>query len=242
MAIYKSDDVKLCVATVASHPERGYHILRESCNRCRIDITTLGSGTPFRNNLDKIRLTDAFLEAAGNEFTHILFCDGYDVVFASSLSSIVDSFLSFPSPIVFSAERGCWPDPKLETLYPTAPTPYRFLNSGLWIGEIAHVRPILKHLLQTSYSQKCDQRMFTKLFLTDAAPIALDYYCRLFQSLYLSESDLEWDPVQSTISICLIQDKPNPFASEGFCSRRFSGGSAPATPSDCQRPSAALPN
>lgn len=42
------------------------------------------------------------------------------------------------------------------------------------------------------------------------------------------------------ISSCLRQDKPNPFASEGFCRRRFSGGLSAELSPDCQRPAAVM--
>ncbi len=42
-------------------------------------------------------------------------------------------------------------------------------------------------------------------------------------------------------SSCLRQDKPNPFASEGFCRRRLSGGLSAELSPDCQRPAAVMP-
>ena len=42
-------------------------------------------------------------------------------------------------------------------------------------------------------------------------------------------------------SSCLRQDKPNPFASEGFCRRRLSGGLSAELPPDCQLPATVMP-
>mmetsp|Transcript_22233 Transcript_22233/g.66742 ORF Transcript_22233/g.66742 Transcript_22233/m.66742 type:complete len:164 (-) Transcript_22233:510-1001(-) len=54
------------------------------------------------------------------------------------------AFERLGKPLVFSGECGCWPQVQRDhgvtcrDAYPPSPTPYRYLNSGSWIGR-AHV-------------------------------------------------------------------------------------------------------
>ena len=151
----------------------------------------LGSGGPYGGNGAKIRLVKQFLETEGTRYSHLLFCDAYDVVLAGGFAKILRRFASFSAPIVFSAEWNCWPDPARARDYPPSPTRYRFLNSGVWLGETVAAREMFRQFdLARIRDQMCDQRFFTDLFLNRAAPIELDYECRIAQSLHAAGADL----------------------------------------------------
>jgi hypothetical protein len=184
-------NIKTCVVTVASLAWRGYWQFLNSCELFKIQPIVLGMGSPYCNNVDKIRYLNGFFEQYVTDYTHILFCDAYDVVFASDLSRITETFLSFKSAIVFSTERRCWPDPN--RVYPECATPYRFLNSGLWMGEIKAAKEMINRILLNGVPLEnlSDQQLYTEMFLSGNAPITLDYKCSLFQSLYGSVDDLE---------------------------------------------------
>ena len=105
----------------------------------------LGWGVKWEGLSQKLQASlDAVRELDPNCI--ITFSDAFDVLWADSLIHMRDKFLATNKPLVFAGECGCWPQvvkdkekglPKgtiCNKLYPQSPTPYRFLNSGAWIG------------------------------------------------------------------------------------------------------------
>ena len=87
----------------------------------------------------------------------ILFTDAYDVFFNKKPEIILTDFLGFENTkILFSGECGCWPHIVEDPLacfnkYPKSPTPYRYLNSGMWMGYAALASDMLGEIIR-SYS------------------------------------------------------------------------------------------
>lgn len=114
------------------------------------------------------------------EFTHFMFTDAYDIVFATGWDEIMEKFFKLDSPIVFGAE--CWPWPKVqqETLYPQVPYRCKFLNAGFWIGERREALKFMAEAtVRASKREQCDQGIFVDLFLSKEHPIKLDNACSL---------------------------------------------------------------
>jgi len=105
----------------------------------------------------------------------ILFTDAYDVFYGRDLDTIVGRYLGYKREIVFSAEKHLWPDKKLR--FPPTHTPYRYLNSGTFIGRVGEIKrmlekPILRH--------EDDQLYLQKEYLTGKFDIALDVESYIF--------------------------------------------------------------
>lgn len=114
------------------------------------------------------------------EYTHFLFCDSYDVVFASGWEEIMDKFERFDSPLVWSAECYPWPAVDQASLYPETPHRCKYLNAGFWMGThdaalamITDIESIAKLRIQ------CDQGIAVDMFLSKRHPIALDTACSI---------------------------------------------------------------
>lgn len=73
--------------------------------------------------------------------------------------------------------------------YPKAPTPYRYLNSGTWIGKAAPSAAML-HAVQVEagkdFANANDQELVANMFIEGRFGIALDYHAQLFQSMHLT--------------------------------------------------------
>lgn len=108
----------------------------------------------------------------------VLFCDGYDVFVANELEEITRRYLEFKCKVLFSAERFCWPDSSLEEYFPETDTPYRYLNSGLFIGRVDELKKILSTEILDSDD---DQLYYQKAFLSNQFDIHLDYESYIFQ-------------------------------------------------------------
>src|SRR4029077_13238055 len=73
-----------------------------------------------------------FVKEHASEYSHFLFVDSYDVVFAAGWDEILEKFRRLDSPIVFGAECYCWPDLSQIPLYPQTPNRCKYLNAGMW--------------------------------------------------------------------------------------------------------------
>lgn len=184
--------MKFAVVTVASRPTEGFQRFIRSCAFFGHWPIVLGMHQKFRGFSDKSQMLKAWLKGGKypSDVTHILFVDSYDVVFGGSLAEIIERYeMDFPASIVFSAERGCWPDDRIRDDYPECKTPYRFLNSGGWISDIQSAIQLLNNI---TFDDPSDQRLLTRLYLKGSHNMVLDTECHIFQCLYQAETDLDY--------------------------------------------------
>lgn len=124
----------------------------------------------------------------------VLFTDAYDVLIVRDKRKILEAFYRLNAPVVFAAEKTCWPDPGKKTLFPASASPWRFLNSGGWIGVVKNVKEVLSIAVDIYKSGKndggTDQRIYTDIYLDNPGKIKLDTNCEIFQTLLRSENDM----------------------------------------------------
>jgi GR25 family glycosyltransferase involved in LPS biosynthesis len=124
----------------------------------------------------------------------VLFVDGYDVLFLDGLENIVNLFLSKETPVLFSAEKSCWPDRSLVDKYPDAPYLYKFLNSGTFIGYAVDLYKITERARKEKLPNIADDQLYyTNEFLYGKYKhlISLDYKCEIFQCLGGAYEDIK---------------------------------------------------
>ena len=115
----------------------------------------------------------------------LFFCDGYDTFVVTELDEIIRRYLDFSHSIVFAAERICWPNEELATqiiktnkgITPYTDTPYKYLNSGLFVGTVKELRSILQDVDDASD----DQLYYQEAYLSGHYDMALDLECYIFQ-------------------------------------------------------------
>jgi len=114
------------------------------------------------------------------EYTHFMFTDSYDIVFAAGWEEIVDKYLKYNSPIVFGTESNCWPKQENASRYPQTMHRSKYLNAGFWMGERAASIPFMEEAARRAEKkEQCDSGIFVDLFLSGQYPIVLDTACRL---------------------------------------------------------------
>ena len=126
----------------------------------------------------------------------LLFTDAFDVMFMNDPEYILQTFLQFEgSPrILFAGECGCWPhvmeDPDAcFNKYPEAPTPYRYLNSGTWIGFAGEAHQMLAEVMRlagSNFVNANDQKLCADMYISGEFGIKLDFHARLFQSVHMT--------------------------------------------------------
>lgn len=198
-------DVKLVVnevisstihaVTYASHRGRDDRFCRavESAVRNDINLVILGWGVPWRGLSQKLEAAHAYTSSLPATDI-ILFTDAFDVLYTSSLQSINESFLSLKSDIIFSAECGCWPHVAEDrdvcfTGYPISPTPYRYLNSGTWIGFADPSAKMLQSVIKEAgkdFGNANDQKLIADFYIANRFGIKLDFSNKLFQSMHMT--------------------------------------------------------
>jgi len=129
------------IVTVATEPEKMW-ALKQSADKYGVQVHNLGKDHPWRDPMDglagmpKIQLVNEYL-ATVPEDAVILFMDGYDTFFADDPREVLNRFFDFDADIVFGAEREHWPlidDEFMRNKWRDTGTPYKYLNSGLYIG------------------------------------------------------------------------------------------------------------
>lgn len=145
---YYDDGIdKFLLITVATEENDHLDRFRKSCEYFGIPYKILGLGQTWvggeaENGVlktfgggQKINLLRDELKGWPKLEDHIImFTDSYDVMLLQNPQKILQKFREFRRPIVFSAEKICWPNPSLIDQYPASVTKYKFLNSGGFIG------------------------------------------------------------------------------------------------------------
>ena len=117
-----------------------------------------------------------------------IFVDGYDVVQRrTDLTNFETKFIESGADIIFSAETYCWPNPWIAYQFPhvppskTGPLPYRFPNSGTFVG---YARAIKRMLEWDMYRLNHDDQGYVHDFYLRCKDIkiALDVEQILFQT------------------------------------------------------------
>ena len=190
---------KLHVTTYATHGGRDDRFCRavESSIRSGIDLVILGWGEKWHGLSQKLEAAHQFAADLPVDDL-LLFTDAYDVLFLDDGANIVKSYQSFVSgthrPIIFSGECGCWPHVMVNRKacfsdYPKAPTPYRYLNSGTWIGPAGQAKDMLNDVMVeagSDFRNANDQKLVADMYIAGKHGIELDFYNKIFQSMHMT--------------------------------------------------------
>ena len=184
--------------TVASDDTPELQRLLNCGTRYGLAIQVLGKGIPWKGGDmkgpgggQKINLLRQALKKLPSQQT-VLFVDGYDTLVTRHSSDILQAWQEIDDNAtpLFAAEVFCWPDKSLADRYPENDSPYRFLNSGAFIGKAGDLLNIIRDKIA---DHEDDQAYYTQRFLSQEYPIKLDYQCKLFQCLNGSINDVTPD-------------------------------------------------
>jgi hypothetical protein len=196
------------VATRAAAPSGWGHleVLENSARRCGLELTVLGLGKRWTGSAMRLLLLADHLAGVPDDEVY-LFVDAYDVVLLPNAVELGRRFRAMDAPVVFGAERVCWPFPELARSYPPAPllspwkgsprslvrpppplrTPFRYLNAGGYIGYAGAIRSVIGEL--SFKGTESDQGLFTRYYLERGRRLRLDHSATLFQALHAAPAD-----------------------------------------------------
>lgn len=179
--------------TDAEHPGYKYG-LKASCRYHKLDLITLISkDLDWKSHRNKDNSLKNYLqELLPNEI--ILFTDGYDTIFIENENKILERYkqVTNNTKILIAAEINCYPAHYLANYYPSVKSPFKYLNSGGFIGSVEQILKVLNDLEnahlwmnESEYNifQWSNQYLWTLAYLRRNQEIMLDTNCILFQSL-----------------------------------------------------------
>jgi hypothetical protein len=171
------------VITVISDPDNfGYILLQMACKKSNLKFIPLRYDNEiFATNRIKDSLLRNYLYKLNNDEI-IFFSDGYDALLLTNQQEIQEKFAAKNVDLLFSAETYCYPDVKLESNYPETTSPYRFLNSGGFIGKVGLLKELLadnREVSETKFGHS-NQYLWTLRYLQNQKQIALDNQCDIF--------------------------------------------------------------
>lgn len=147
-----------------------------------VKITNLGEGVDWKGTDmtgpgggHKVNLLTKYIRGL-DDHDVILFLDGYDTFFAGDLDTITRRYFGFGNRVLFAAEKDLWPDVTLT--HPLSHTPFRYLNSGLFMGEVGTLKAMLNDGLLDDGD---DQLYYQRAYLSGRYDIELDRECYVFQ-------------------------------------------------------------
>ena len=158
--------------------------LYESARQNNIETINLGKGIVWEGgNMNKsggghkVNLLREYISMLPDHDV-LFFSDAYDIILCTSLDEITGRYLEFKHDIIFSSERFCWPDEELateiistnKTIEPYNDTPYKYLNSGMFIGTVKHIKELLNEIPNDSD----DQLYYQKEYISKRHDIVLD--------------------------------------------------------------------
>jgi hypothetical protein len=193
--------------TYATHGGKDDRFCRavESAVQHKVPLRILGWGEKWRGLTQKFEGALETLKTLPDSCT-VVFTDAYDVLYTSDLESIKREHEAMGAPVLFAGECGCWPQITRDrgkgdvclNEYPTAPTPYRFLNSGQWIMHASNAKEIFQALIDVApeYAAKFnvpvskinDQEMASDFYMQGRHNIQLDHTNRIFQAMHATHA------------------------------------------------------
>jgi hypothetical protein len=147
---------------------------------------------------------------------YILFTDCWDFVFAESPKALMRSYFeNYPDvPLVISAEKNCFPADLKDEYDTLSGKPYRYLNSGMIVGETEAFLEVLEAMdlknVPEDYRKEdgnmChinDQFLYQEIFVKQPVKIELDYDQKLCCTLHatkLEDLDFKFSRIRNKIT------------------------------------------
>jgi len=183
-------------------------MLMESCQRFGLNSHLYGMGEDWPWLYEaKVVALRAEIEKLDSDY--ILVSDGDDAFFLAGEDEILDKFKASRARILISADRqqaegdAKWPQSILRDRYPKSPTPWRYCNSGGYLGKREDILDLLHAMFDVerpdyipiwrSRDWSNDQFRMSIVYL-NGYPLTVDTECRLFQTMgCVEDGEMEWN-------------------------------------------------
>lgn len=175
--------------TVSSHTDvPGLHTLVRSLIKFNWPHEVIQA--PWHGFSTKILATRDYL-LQHPEITHFFFADAYDVVALADMAEAMEKIGD--RDMLWSSEKGCWPDPALAEYYPEIDSPFKYLNSGLFFANRDKCLTMVEDMGLPEYGVD-DQLFYTYKFLSQDWGMELDTAQEVFNShSFIAEGEYTYE-------------------------------------------------
>jgi len=178
-------------------PQEDYYCLdawQKSVNGCNTMVIQHW-GSRYTGLCDKAKFVYRAIKGGSIETEFIIFCDCWDLVFATTPEEIIEKFKEFECDLVISAERNCFPA-DLKNEYDALPytSSFKYLNSGMIVAYTDKLLETLEAMDVESIPDDYfdgeknvhfnDQFEYQKAMLKQPVHIKLDYQQVLSRTLH----------------------------------------------------------
>jgi len=138
-------------------------------------------------------LLDFLKEKVKNKYKYMIFVDATDTNFYKDPSDIINEFLKFNKSIVFNGEKELWPVTEQTHLYSTKniPGPFKFLNSGGYIGYTESIISHLQNIVDKEYPNRIEDQSAWTIEYLYSDDIEIDSEGKIFFSTHKNKEYVE---------------------------------------------------
>lgn len=165
--------MKLKVVTVATHSERYFPILVQSCERFGLELVILGWNSKWTGFTYKFDLVKQFLKQQDPD-TLVVFVDAYDVVFLQPAQVIIDNFIKSNAKIIIAKDWNLMFHYELGARVGFGLCNGTRINSGTYMGKVAHLIQMFDTMCNHNAGCK-DHEQDDQVMITN--------YCKLYPDL-----------------------------------------------------------
>jgi hypothetical protein len=173
--------------------------LVDSAHLHGITIQNLATTTKWNGLQDKLLAIRQFVKTLDSNDI-VCFVDAYDVIVNSDLETIEKVFKVAKCDILFGAEQQLDPPVFSIDSYPQSPTPFRFLNSGVYIGYVHAIQRMVNtdsflHMNDQEYCNRyfLDNRQSENISLDTGTQLALNMFKVSWNMLSISEGNITFE-------------------------------------------------
>ena len=205
-SVMSASEFHVCTVANRMHPNLEKLII--SCKENGIQLEILGMGQPYVGNTTKLRVMKEYCHRLPDDDL-VLFVDAFDVLILADKQEIVSRFLALDVPMLMAMEMNCWPLKSSAPFHPPTSSPFKYINTGGYMGWVKAVRRWLDSFDGTLLSGKSDQGAAHKLFMEKPHLYALDHWCAIFLCLFQVPADAVLiDPVSRRVTCSYTNSSP----------------------------------
>jgi len=190
------------IITVSSHrPTQPYYCYDEffkSVAKYGHEVTVLANDGSYKGLISKPKILKRWIDAGKVQAKKILFTDCWDVLFLDDPAKAVE--MAPQGSVHFNSERNLFPF--VEGEFPDVGTPYRYLNSGFFIGDTELIHELLNKMdldaipddfqkANGEWHHENDQKYYLEAYVKQLVPITLDSKVEICQTLHECQDMLD---------------------------------------------------
>jgi hypothetical protein len=197
---FKANNPDITILTWNNKPKKG--CFEQSLSSLGLNYFVLGKKVLEWRNIIKIALNHEFLKRVDTPY--VMAADSRDVILLGCPSRIIERLESLPGcSMLFNAERNHYPyrchtkafekaifEQSTKKRLGSESKPFRYLNSGVWVGKTEFCRTVHKEALEVRPPlSRDDQGVYKLLYKRYYPRIQIDHDCEVFQTLWMTKPE-----------------------------------------------------